>query len=267
VRLGVRPLLGLLGATAIVAALPGAAPAAAAASQLVAVVVDFGPGGPAPIVKCVDISGQDQMSDIQVLSEAVSMQNVRLCTSGLLAGIDLYPASGCGQPVAGSHYAYWAYFQGSAAGWSYASTGPASHAASPQSAIGFRFEPEGTGTSSDPAPSESSNPALDCPVSAASSSPTTTLPSGVGSPATTGGATAPVGTTTTTEASHAEVATTTTTARVAAHGASANESSAIGTSTHGGSGSSAAPTVIAVALFAVVGGGAALLVRRRRRAA
>ena len=259
-----RPLLGLLGATAVVAALPGAAPAAAAASQLVAVVIDFGPGGPAPIVRCVDISGQGQVSDIQVLAEAVP--TFRLCSSGLLAGIDGYPSAGCGEPVPGSHYAYWAYFQGSPAGWSYASVGPASHAATPQSAIGFRFEPEGTGTSSDTVPSDSANPALDCPVSTPSSAPTTTAPTGTGA-AGSQGSTAPDGTTTTTGASHAHGAPTTTTQRVAAHSAAAKESSALAVAPHGGSGSSATPTAVAVALFALLGGGAAVLVRRRRRAA
>ncbi len=42
--------------------------------------------------------------------------------SGLLCSINLIPASGCGQSVAGG-YIYWSYFTGSGGGWAYSSTG------------------------------------------------------------------------------------------------------------------------------------------------
>jgi len=254
-----RALAPLLGIGTLVLALPGAAPAAAATSQLIAVVVDFGPGGPAPIVKCVDVSGQADASDVTALGQAVGLGQVGFNESGLLCQIAGYPSGGC-RP-GGPPYAYWAYFQGTAAGWSYASTGPVSHLANPASAVGFRFEPQGTGMPGDPTPSASSNPAVDCPASAPSP---TAVPTPTNEPAPAPvslGASAP----STTIPKVAPAPTTSTPS--APRGPSRVRMAAASVTAAPGGGSPAAPAIAAIGAFAVVGLVAGVLVRRRRRAA
>ncbi len=268
---GLRPLAGLLGAAAIVAALPGAAPAAAAASQLVAVVIDYGPGGPAPLVKCVNVAGQGQVTDLTVVNEALSDaggEPAGLCPNGLVYSLNSYPASGIDLCSNSSDLAYWAFFNGTSSGWSYSNSGPAFQLATPQTTIGWRYEPAGGAT----APSEMADPAAQCPVAA--TVPPTTAPSAppiAGSTTQTtqegGGVAAPRGATTTTS----EVPTKGSRESDSAHKtAPAQHSTAVAllhpSSGSEGSGGSAVPTVIALGSFALVAGGTAYFVRRRRAA-
>ena len=269
---GLRPLVGLLGATTIVAALPGAAPAAAAASQLVAVVIDFGPGGPAPLVKCVDISGQGQVSDLAVVNEALSAAGeaeAGLRSDGLVCSFDAYPGPGASLCPSGSNAAYWAYFTGTANGWTYANVGPASHVASVQSTVGFRYESDGRAT----APSEIANSATQCPV-AASVTPTTALPVAPIAGSTThttqvgGSVGEPRALTTTTVKSMTkapEKQGRSDTAHVAKDPTAVALSHSSSSSSSGSDpGGSAVPTVIALGAFALIAGGTAYVVRRRR---
>ena len=248
------PLLAVL-AAALVSVLPGARPAASAVNQLVAVVIDFGPGGPAPIVKCVEARGQSQY---QAVVDAVGgLGNTRFASSGLLCGVEGYPSTGCGVQTGGG-YAYWAVFNGSAAGWSYANDNPGVVVASPATAIGLRFEPAGAGGASDPAPAASSVPAIDCPVSpsAPSTTSTTTAPV-LGA----GGSSAPVTTTTPAAAVTTTTAPVTTTVSRGRAVAFAEKLSA-GRST----GSSPLPTLLGVGVFGFLAIASGVLIRRRRRA-
>jgi hypothetical protein len=270
----VRTLVELLGGVVLVAALPGAAPAAAAGSALVAVVIDFGTGGPATTVTCVDLSGSPGASDADAVAAAMAARHLPgpgFNSSGLLCQIGGYPSSCVGRQQ-DPPYSYWAYFQGSAAGWSYANVGPASHAATPLSTVGFRYEAQGTGGPSDPAPAASADPAVDCPVALAPASTTTTAPpaslgaaSRSGSTTTTAalGTTASTTTTTTTTRSSGPTTTVQAHERLAASAAASNGSNGSG----GSGGSSAVPTLLAVGAFGLVAAGTGLLLRRRRRAA
>ena len=266
---GLRPLVGLLGAAAIIAALPGAAPAAAAASQLVAVVIDFGPGGPAPLVKCVDVSGQGQVTDLTVVNEALrdaGDEQAGLCSNGLVYSLNAYPASGIDVCSDSSDLAYWAFFDGTSSGWSYSNSGPAFQLATPQTTIGWRYEPAGGAT----APTEVADPAAQCPV-AASVTPTTAPSAAPIAGSTTqttqagGGVALEHGVTTTTS----EVPTKASTEKASAHEPEAARPPhgavlAHPSSSAGGSGGSAVPTIIALGSFVLIAGGTAYVVRRRR---
>jgi MYXO-CTERM domain-containing protein len=249
-------LLVLFGA-ALVAALPGARPAAAAAGQFVAVVIDFGPGGPPPIVKCVEARGQ---SEYQAVADALGGPDaLRFAPSGLLCGIEGIPATGCGVRTAGT-YAYWAVFNGGASGWTFANDNPGVQVASPSTPIGLRYEPTGSGSASDPAPSVSADPAVDCPVSSPTATPTTAaVPAPGGS-----GTAVPLAATPTTAAPAATTSTApgSTTTR-GAHSVSISAHALAERST----GSSPVPTMLAIGAFGLVGIAAGFAIRRRRRAA
>ena len=76
--------------------------------------------------------------------------------SGLLCAIDGYPANGCGAE-SGGHYAYWAYWHGGKR-WQYANNGPAGWIVSRGDVEGWRFEPDGSASPTDPPPRASSAP-------------------------------------------------------------------------------------------------------------
>jgi len=162
----------------VVAVLPGTVSALAAGAQTIAVVIDFG-NGQSPEIVCASTS--NGASDAQALTNAMTQMGQAAPTfasTGLLCSIAGYPTSGCGSSAA-SHYAYWAYFHGTSSGWSYAHNGPAEQAATAPVAEGWRFESNGTGGSSDPAPASSSNAATLCPVTPVSTTtPSTTVPQG-----------------------------------------------------------------------------------------
>jgi len=230
----------------VLAGLPGAAGAAELGARAVAVVVDFGDTR-APLVLCEDGAGK---SDAQVLSDALAAAGrggLRFGPTGLLCGIDGYPASGCGSQSS-AHYAYWAYFHGTPSGWTYAHEGPASHLATNGTAIGFRFESSGTGTPADPAPRASSDAAISCPVSVTS---TTAVPS------------APGVTSTTVQGSVSTTTMGVVTSSPPVHSATA----AVHTAPSTGSGSAAPVALSIVGLLAAIGGVLAYTRLRGRRGA
>ena len=153
-------------AAGFIAGLPGAAPAVAATTRVIAVAIEFGSGHglPVSLIECVhEPSGA---TDAQALSDALAaahLQTVTFASSGLLCSIGGIPIAGCGTQT-GSSYSYWAYFHGDAAGWHYANDGPAERSASPAEAEGWRYEDPGTGTPADPAPRTASSTTALCPT-------------------------------------------------------------------------------------------------------
>jgi len=142
---------------------------------VVPVVVDRGGPSDQPEVSCVSVPAGS--TDAQVLSARAKLLGriaPRYAISGLLCGIDGYPATGCGQQ-SGSRYAYWAYFHGGST-WTYASVGPASWTVAAGDVEGWRYEPEGSATPADPPPRSPSDVSALCPASVPPT--TTTTPTG-----------------------------------------------------------------------------------------
>ena len=161
---------------ALLGAVPGAAPAMAAGERTIAVVVDFGVGEGLPQSFTLCVKEPAGATDAQALADALAtrkLQQSNYSSSGLLCSIAGYPSTGCGVPTSAG-YSYWAYFHGSAQGWSYASDGPAERTASPGTSEGWRFERDGRGNPSDQVPTGPSSPTALCPSS--TETPSTTLP-------------------------------------------------------------------------------------------
>jgi hypothetical protein len=150
-----------------------AAPCAYAPASI-AVVVDFGDGSPVSAV-CVPASSTDNgASVLAARAEALGTTAPRFNSSGLLCAIDGTPSEGCGEQT-GSKYAYWSYWHGSpdtVPPWSYSNVGPGGSRVHATTVEGWRFQPEGAGNPSDPAPRGSADPAATC--APPSQSPTTT---------------------------------------------------------------------------------------------
>jgi hypothetical protein len=158
----VRRLLVLGVASVALWFAPGVAQAASASSHVVAVVIDFADGTHPTLVGCVrEPNGTTDAQALDDLLNARGLATSRYSNSGLLCAIGNVPTSGCGTQTANG-YQYWAYFHGNVSGWAYANDGPAERTSSAQRTAGFRFEPNGKGTSADPVPSTSSNPATLC---------------------------------------------------------------------------------------------------------
>jgi hypothetical protein len=137
-----------------------AAPAHLAKGQIVvAVVVDFGGVQAKVLVTCVTTrTGVTGAQVLQAQARLVGYPTPRYADSGLLCGIDGYPRTGCGT-FSGGHYAYWAYWHGGTR-WLYASDGPAEWTVSKGDVEGWRYEPDGTASPSDPPPRAASNAAV-----------------------------------------------------------------------------------------------------------
>jgi hypothetical protein len=119
----------------------------------VAVVVDFGNGSSLSTVsKCVPVASNGH--DADALAAAVGSDNVAYASSGLLCGIDNYPANGvqnCGESVGSGDYDYWSYWHGATGTWVYANDGPGEQpVSSPADDVeGWRFqlnEPDAPGS-------------------------------------------------------------------------------------------------------------------------
>lgn len=159
----------LLVATVLGVAVPaglGAANSVCAAESdvRVAVVVDFGPLADArqtPTTACVAVpeggSGADALA---ARATILGTPPPRYDDSGLLCAIDGFPATGCGEATDGG-YRYWAYFQGTDAGWTYASEGPATREAGAGTAEGWHFV-DGSGMPTDPPPDADADPKAIC---------------------------------------------------------------------------------------------------------
>jgi MYXO-CTERM domain-containing protein len=257
----VRRLSFLFLVAALLGAVPGAAPATAAGERTIAVVVDFGVGEGLPASFTLCVKEPAGATDAQALADALATRKLQQSTyssSGLLCSIAGYPSTGCGVPTSAG-YSYWAYFHGSAAGWSYASDGPAERTAAPGTAEGWRFERDGRGNPSDQVPTGPSSPTALCPSS--TETPSTTLPA-----VTTTTAATPVplpataSSTTTSSPSHS----TSTTTPSVVHEAAARTAAAHEHASSPGS-SSGMVTVAAGGLLALLGV-VALVLRRRSRA-
>lgn len=192
-----RRLAALAAVVVAVAGVPGGivggTAACAAAENRFAVVVDFGdaPGAPSGnTVTCVVVDADDTAADaLATRARMLGRPAPRYNNAGLLCSLDGFPDGGCGERTA-SGYRYWSYWFGGDS-WSYASTGPAFHRAKPGDVVGWRFQPAGTATASDPPPRGSARFSTLCtPVSSAS--PTTVATT---RPPTTGAAALPTTTT------------------------------------------------------------------------
>ena len=91
----------------------------------VVIVVDPGDSGPrGPMATCLVVDAGTSGS--QILAQRASqlgLPSPRYAGSGLLCGLDGFPATGC--PVNnGGAYAYWAYFNGRGGSWSYGHDNP-----------------------------------------------------------------------------------------------------------------------------------------------
>lgn len=170
------------------------APAKSPGSVVVPIVVDFGSPGDQVSVTCVEVPNGSTGADVlSAQARVLGLAQPRYAASGLLCAIDGRPVSGCGT-VHGGKYAYWAYFHGGPS-WSYAEVGPASWAAVSGDVEGWRFEPNGSATPSDPAPRAASLESDLLPASPPSTtSTTTTIPRPANPPTTSApspGATSP----------------------------------------------------------------------------
>jgi hypothetical protein len=143
---------------------------------VVPIVVDFGSGTSKIDATCVAVPTGSTGSDVLEERASVLHTNQPVYNSaGLLCQIDGYPSSGCGTQH-GAHYAYWAYFHGGTK-WTYANDGPAENQVSRGDVEGWRFEPEGSASPSDPPPrAPSSASILEASSSKPPASTTTTLP-------------------------------------------------------------------------------------------
>jgi len=152
--------------------------AGAAGEVTVAFVLDFGPGG-RQVVGCVSVP--DTASRYDALSAFATQEGLvppSYAPSGLLCSIDLIPASGCGQSVAGG-YVYWSYFTGSGGRWIYSSTG-AFATVTKGDVEGWRFQDPGTGRPNDPGPRTAADYNSICstvsPTTTTTTTTTTTAP-------------------------------------------------------------------------------------------
>jgi hypothetical protein len=114
----------------LVVAVGAAEPASAATScsspvgaGQIRVVVVVDPGG-APQATCLIVA--DGTRGAEVLAQRAALlgrAQPRYAGSGLLCGLDGFPASGC-PTNSGGAFDYWAYFKGTGGGWSYGTDNP-----------------------------------------------------------------------------------------------------------------------------------------------
>ena len=125
---------------------------------VVAVVVDFGGVDAKVLVSCVTArTGETGAQVLQAQGRVTGYPTPRYDESGLLCAIDGYPTSGCGAESSG-HYAYWAYWHGGEH-WQYANNGPGEWTVARGDVEGWRFEPDGSASPSDPPPRAASSAA------------------------------------------------------------------------------------------------------------
>jgi hypothetical protein len=166
-------LSAVLSTTLLVVAAPAvhASPCAYATASI-AVVVDFGDGGSISTV-CVPVDGTPtDAAVLQQRSQQLGTPSPTYNSSGLLCSIDGYPSSGCGERT-GDQFAYWSYWHGTTAGWTYGNDNPAVRKAKSSVTIGWRFQPQGSASPNDPPPRASSDPALTCVPEPPPTEPTT----------------------------------------------------------------------------------------------
>jgi hypothetical protein len=196
------------GLLALVTVLPVVGPSAlvtcatAQSGELhVGVVVDFGAlagqGAPsAPQSSCIPVDSRT--NGFQMLQAAG--HHVTVNSSNLLCTIDGFPDDGtCANQTGSGSYRYWAYFHGTAAGWSYSGVGPGSFRTSTPEVEGWHFVDSKEMTA--PPPGGPSDPAAICgatepptapaPTAAPNDPPPTSPPARPGASPTTASASAP----------------------------------------------------------------------------
>jgi len=180
-------VLGVLGGvslTATPAAAAGSCNGPLAGGQIrVVIVVDPGDSGPrGPMSTCLVVaSGTSGSKILAQRASEVGLPSPRYAGSGLLCGIDGFPATDC--PVNnGGAYAYWAYFNGSGGSWSYGHDNPFVRRMGDGEIMGWRFtdgSPDGAAPMPRISPSSSLFPPL-TPATTATPAPAPTAapPSG-----------------------------------------------------------------------------------------
>lgn len=242
----------------LLATLLGPTTAAAAAGRIdVAVALDFGTNGRAPVATCVSVpEGATGAVALAAALDQLKLPRATYAASGLLCSIGGWPnRSDCGRRDADGYH-YWSYFHGGASGWRYASNGPAANLASASSAEGWRFQDAGTGRPVDPAPRLSATDRSACAaLRSGEDATTTTSPPRPLAPATS----TPSSSTTTTSRSSAAAPTTTPSAQASARHLDP-PASASRRAEHASGAGAWASVVVGVALVAAA---LALLLRRR----
>jgi hypothetical protein len=146
-------MLTALVASALVSPLGGRAVgrACAAGTTHVAIIVDLGSGSSVSALCVPAGSGSNGATILAAHASMLGTPQPRYGPSGLLCAIDGVPSSGCGV-VQNGHYMYWSYWHGTGGSWSYSNIGPASTRADTAVVEGWRWQPEGAGRPTDPAP-------------------------------------------------------------------------------------------------------------------
>jgi hypothetical protein len=143
----------------------------------VALVVDYGTGHGAPtgvVTKCMNVApGTTGSTLLASAAQSLHLPAPRFNDSGLLCGINGFPATGCGAP-AGNKYRYWSYWHGVSGSWVYASDGPSEQVLTAGAVEGWRFQDPGTASPSDPAPRSPAAYSSICPVVRTPAGATTT---------------------------------------------------------------------------------------------
>ena len=169
--------LGALAATAAPAAAAGSCAGPLASGQIrVVLVVDPGDTGPrGPMATCLVVAAGTSGSKIlaQRASE-LGLPSPRYAGSGLLCGLDGFPATAC--PVNnGGSYAYWAYFNASGGGWSFGHDNPFVRRMVDGEIMGWRYT-TGSTDGSAPAPRIAPSSSLFPPLTPAPTAPPATAP-------------------------------------------------------------------------------------------
>jgi hypothetical protein len=182
-------LFGLLGG--LLASSVTAGPVAAAGScagplapgQIrVVMVVDPGETGPrGPMATCLVVAAGTSGSKIlaQRASE-LGLPSPRYAGSGLLCGLDGFPATAC--PVNnGGTFAFWAYFNGSGGGWSFGHDNPFVRRMVDGEIMGWRYT-TGSTEGDAPAPRIAPSSSLFPPLTPAPTAPPATAPPATAAP-------------------------------------------------------------------------------------
>jgi hypothetical protein len=150
--------------------------ACADSSVHIAVVVDAGPSGTVSTV-CVAAGSRDNgAAALAARASRLGTPQPRYNGSGLLCAIDGIPQTGCGDRSNG-HYSYWSYWHGAGGNWSYSNVGPGGSRVNANVVEGWRWQPDGAGLPTDPAPRGPATPAAVCaPAPPPTTRPPTTTP-------------------------------------------------------------------------------------------
>lgn len=177
VLVGLLGVVGAMSATATPSAAAGSCDGPLGDGQIrVVMVVDPGDNGPrGPMSTCLVVAAGTAGSKIlaQRASE-IGLPSPRYAGSGLLCGLDGFPATAC--PVNnGGSYSYWAYFNGSGGNWSFGRDNPFVRRMVDGEIMGWRFT-DGSPDGAAPMPRISPTGSLFPPLTAATTAPPAPAP-------------------------------------------------------------------------------------------